>query len=131
MAMKSPGMSNVQWCWSARNKFSRTPSPDNANDILPEEIMVRDTLNREGLLKYQQKQARYVEKFTLSEKLKLASARKIYEGLRNEHSILVSIFKHLRITPDFNMMILQYIQVKNPLYLLLTLYLSQIVIVII
>ena len=82
LSMKPPGMSNVQYCWSART-LTRTPSPDNADDVLLDEMMIRDKLDMEGLLKYQESQAHHVAKFTPDEQVKLASAREKYVSYRS------------------------------------------------
>ena len=73
-------MSNVQWCWSAR-KLGRTPSPDNANDILLDEITIRQQLDLEALLKYQESQAHHVAKFSSIEQEKLLASRKQFDKL--------------------------------------------------
>ena len=102
LSMKPPGMSNVQWCWSAKNKLSRTPSPDNANDIILEEVMVQHKLDLAGLLQYRQKQAHHVEKFTPSEKLKLADYRKKYDDRRANLRRELSSCRRDLLHPHFN-----------------------------
>lgn len=98
LSMKPPGMSNVQYCWSARI-LTNTPSPDNADDELLDEMTTRDKLDMEGLLEYQESQAHHVEKFTRAEQVKLASAREKYDSYRSvidsgKNALLLLLLPH-------------------------------------